>query len=396
MADDGRSRLTNGPPAERLLIVDRVAFAYRDYSTARSAGAPAERLDAAPIDDWTEAAPTERSGHGVADRAGTGTAERFGAVAGDDSGTTTVHASSPATAARPSLPCNRSIGASSTDRTGAGTIHGSGAVAATQSSSATTDGADGAGAVPGERSNGATANRVLHGLSFDLDTGELVCILGPSGCGKSTLVQLVAGFLTPTEGSITMNGARLTGPGTDRALVPQQTTLYPWLNVIQNVALPLRVQRVGYADRMRRAEAALAMVGLAHVRNELPGQLSGGMQQRVMVARAMVQEAKLLLMDEPFGALDALTRERLQRELLRVWRETGLTILLITHDVDEAVLLATRALVMGTGPGRIIAALDLDFGRQLADGHGSIRIRAIRSSPAFTEAGQYLREQLGA
>lgn len=314
MADDGRFLMMNGQPAERLLIVDQVAFAYRESSSARSVGATPDSAGAA------SAAPARSD-------------------------------------ATPTPPTR-------------------------------------ADAAPAERPTGATAHRVLHGLSFTVDKGELVCILGPSGCGKSTLVQLVAGFLTPTEGSITMNGARITGPGTDRALVPQQTTLYPWLNVIQNVALPLKVQGIDYADRMRRAEAALAMVGLAHVRNELPGQLSGGMQQRVMVARALVQEARLLLMDEPFGALDALTRERLQRELLRVWRETGLTILLITHDVDEAVLLATRALVMGVGPGRIIAALDLDFGRQLADGHGSIR--AIRSSPAFTAAGQYLREQLGA
>lgn len=234
---------------------------------------------------------------------------------------------------------------------------------------------------------------VLYRLSFDVRRGDLLCILGPSGCGKSTLIQLVAGFLSPTEGSITMNGSRVTGPGTDRALVPQQTTLYPWLNVVQNVALPLKVQGVAAAERMRRAEEALAMVGLAHVARERPEHLSGGMQQRVMVARALVQNAQVLLMDEPFGGLDALTREKLQLELLKVWRETGVTIMLITHDVDEAVALATRALVMGAAPGRIVASLELDFSRRLAS--DAAAISDLRSNPAFVEARRTLREHLG-
>lgn len=233
---------------------------------------------------------------------------------------------------------------------------------------------------------------VLHKLNVSINEGEFVCVLGPSGCGKSTLIQLVAGFLEPGAGTIYVDGVPNPGPGTDRALVPQQTTLYPWFNVIENVALPLQVQGIGVAERLRQAQAALDMVGLGKVATARPANISGGMQQRVMVARALVQKARLLLMDEPFGALDAFTREQVHAEMLRVWHDTGVTVLLITHDVEEAVLLATRVCVMGTEPGRIMGETQLPFGRQIAA--GDVSVSAVRTKQEFVTVCQSVRQQI--
>lgn len=194
----------------------------------------------------------------------------------------------------------------------------------------------------------------LTSTDLTIEPGEFVCLVGPSGCGKSTLLNMIAGFLPPTSGDILLDGAEVEGPGPDRGVVFQKANLYPWLTVQENVELAGKYKKVPKAQRAEHAAKYLEMVGLAQFAQSKPYELSGGMQQRAQIARVLAAEPDILLMDEPFGALDALTRERIQLELLNIWRSGTRTVIFITHSVDEAVFLSTRTLVMSARPGRII------------------------------------------
>jgi taurine transport system ATP-binding protein len=207
--------------------------------------------------------------------------------------------------------------------------------------------------------HGADARAALAHVDVDLAPGELVALVGPSGCGKSTALGLVAGFLTPSRGRVTVDDVPVTSPGVDRGVVFQQPRLFPWLSVRRNVELGPQWAGASKATRRAAADEVLALVGLEDVADRAPYELSGGMQQRAAIARALAGRPRVLLMDEPFAALDALTRERLQEELLRVWRATGTTILFVTHSVDEAAYLGTRALAFSASPGRVVLDLRL-------------------------------------
>jgi NitT/TauT family transport system ATP-binding protein len=191
---------------------------------------------------------------------------------------------------------------------------------------------------------------IVHEIDLAVAPGEFVCLLGPSGCGKSTLLNVVAGFV-PASGRIEVGGRPVTGPGIDRGVVFQSAeALFPWLTVAQNVEYGARIRGVPRAQRAETARHYLRLVGLSAAADKLPSELSGGMRQRAQIARVLANEPRVILMDEPFGALDAQTREVLQRELDRIWRETGATILFVTHDIGEAILLADRVVVMTAGP----------------------------------------------
>jgi NitT/TauT family transport system ATP-binding protein len=199
----------------------------------------------------------------------------------------------------------------------------------------------------------------VEGVDVELPAGSFTAVLGPSGCGKSTVLNAVAGFVRPTGGRVTVGGAPVTGPGPERGVVFQHYALFPWLTARGNVEFALKRLGLGRAERRRRALAALAEVGLSDGAQKYPGQLSGGMQQRVALARALAAAPEVLLLDEPFGALDALTRARMQTLLAELWRRTGATVLLVTHDIDEALALAQRVLVLGGRPGRLVAVHDV-------------------------------------
>jgi len=206
------------------------------------------------------------------------------------------------------------------------------------------------------------ASEILTGIDLTIGKGEFVTLIGHSGCGKSTLLNLVAGLIKPTRGAILLAGKHVDGPGPDRGVVFQNHSLLPWLTCFQNVHLA--VERV-FKDRLReRTHAALELVGLSHAEQKYPHQISGGMKQRVGIARALAIEPKVLLLDEPFGALDALTRATLQDELMRIVGQTGATVLMVTHDVDEAVLLSDRVVMMSNGPSaRIGEVLEVPLPR---------------------------------
>ncbi len=193
----------------------------------------------------------------------------------------------------------------------------------------------------------------LEDINLQIKTGELVCAVGASGSGKSTLLRLIAGLDYPTSGNITVDGLPIIGPGRDRGMVFQRYTLYPWLNVAKNVEFGLRLQGISRSERRERISYYLNVVGLTQFKDALPRALSGGMKQRVAIARALACEPKILLMDEPFGALDVQTKETMQQFLLELWQRTGITILMITHDVEEAVFLAQRIYVLSACPGTI-------------------------------------------
>jgi NitT/TauT family transport system ATP-binding protein len=205
--------------------------------------------------------------------------------------------------------------------------------------------------------------RALDGVSFDVTDGEFVCIVGPSGCGKTTLFRIIAGLDTPTEGGVFVGGDRVEGPDMDRGMVFQEYGLFPWRTVIGNVVFGLEQQDRSKAERRDRAAAMIDLVGLSGFEDAHPSALSGGMKQRVGIARALAVDPDILLMDEPFGAVDAQTRDMLHDELLRIWWETGKTVLFVTHDVEEAVKLADRIVVMSAGPGRVREVVDVDLSR---------------------------------
>lgn len=193
----------------------------------------------------------------------------------------------------------------------------------------------------------------LEEVSLSVQQGEFICFVGPSGCGKSTLLRIVAGLLPPTTGSIELHGQPHRAPGREIGLVFQQPTLLPWRSVESNVALPLEIAGIEQAAVRQRVASLLTLVGLADFAHEYPANLSGGMAQRAAIARALAQDPELLLLDEPFGALDALTREHMAAELLRIWEATKKTVLMVTHNVEEAALLADRVVVMSPRPGRV-------------------------------------------
>ena len=194
---------------------------------------------------------------------------------------------------------------------------------------------------------------VLKNINMHVETGEFVCVVGASGSGKSTLLRLVAGLDLPTSGLISVDGSRITAPGAERGMVFQRYTLYPWMNVQDNVGFGLKLRGMGKRQRLKEVSYYLNVVGLTSFAKSYPKELSGGMKQRVAIARALATNPKILLMDEPFGALDVQTKESMQQFLLEVWRKTGCTILMITHDVEEAVFLAQRVYVLSASPGTV-------------------------------------------
>ncbi|MFE3598141.1 ABC transporter ATP-binding protein [Streptomyces sp. NPDC059096] len=201
----------------------------------------------------------------------------------------------------------------------------------------------------------------LDGVSLDIADQEFVTVVGPSGCGKSTLMSMAAGLQEPSSGRVLVDGEPVSGPGPDRGVIFQQYALFPWLTVRQNVEFGLRLASLPAEERRRRADRAIALVGLDAFADALPKTLSGGMKQRCAIARAYAVDPRVLLMDEPFGALDALTRVQLQDQLLATWSREKRTVLFITHDVDEAVYLAGRVVVMAARPGRVHRVIDVDL-----------------------------------
>lgn len=199
---------------------------------------------------------------------------------------------------------------------------------------------------------------VLDEVSLALEPGQFGAIVGPSGCGKSTLLRMVAGLERPDRGQVLVDGRPVGGPGPDRILIFQEHALYPWRTVAENAGFGLELAGVPRAARMERVARVLAQVGLAGFEGYYPGQLSGGMRQRAAIARALVLEPQMLLLDEPYGALDAMTRLAMQQELMGLWATSGQTMLLITHDVDEALYLADRVFVMSPRPGRVLRVLE--------------------------------------
>jgi NitT/TauT family transport system ATP-binding protein len=233
---------------------------------------------------------------------------------------------------------------------------------------------------------GRQAFDAVQDVSLDIAPGEFICVLGPSGCGKSTLLGALAGHWQATGGSIRVDGQGIEGPHPDRGLVFQQHTLFPWKKVLDNVAFGLKMQGVGRSERRRRARELLELVGLAGFEDRYPVQLSGGMQQRVEIARVLINNPRVMLMDEPFGALDAQTRLKMQELLLDVWTRVKTTIVFITHDIDEALFLADRILVMSPRPGRIIDEIRLDFARP--------RHPDLMTSPHFTHLKRHCLDLL--
>ncbi|HDS2487391.1 TPA: taurine ABC transporter ATP-binding subunit [Klebsiella pneumoniae subsp. pneumoniae] len=227
----------------------------------------------------------------------------------------------------------------------------------------------------------------LADINLTLESGELLVVLGPSGCGKTTLLNLIAGFVPYQHGSITLEGQRVTGPGAERGVVFQNEGLLPWRNVQDNVALCLQLAGVDKAQRRQAAAQMLKKVGLEGAEKRFIWQLSGGQRQRVGIARALAANPQLLLLDEPFGALDAFTREQMQTLLLKLWHETGKQVLLITHDIEEAIFMATELVLLSPGPGRVVERLRLDFSRRFVAGESC---RSIKSDPRFIEQREYI------
>jgi NitT/TauT family transport system ATP-binding protein len=224
----------------------------------------------------------------------------------------------------------------------------------------------------------------LADITLSVAAGEFVCLLGPSGCGKSTLLNMAAGFLSPDVGSILVGGRPVKGPGVDRCMLFQSPTLFPWLTAEQNVMFGPRSRGLGRSDVRRRCEELLEVVGLSDFGQHYPHQLSGGMQHRVAFARALINKPAVLLMDEPFGALDAITRTTMQNFLLELWQQERMTVLFVTHDVEEATLLADRVCVMSPRPGRVAAVVPVDIPRP--------RSYATTETPEFVTLKRGIRE----
>ena len=228
---------------------------------------------------------------------------------------------------------------------------------------------------------GGGSVQALKDVSLNLKAGELMSVLGPSGCGKTTLLNIVAGFLAPTEGKIVLNGNAVAGPGPERGMVFQQGALFEWMSVRENVGFGPKMKGMASGPKKEIVDHLLDVVGLGAFKEKAVYELSGGMQQRVALARCLANEPDVILMDEPLGALDALTREKMQGLVLKLWKETGKTIILITHSVEEALLLGERLLVMAPRPGRIHKEYRLPF----ADLGVDKDLREVKKHPQFNE-----------
>lgn len=226
----------------------------------------------------------------------------------------------------------------------------------------------------------------LQDISMQVGDGEFAVVVGPSGCGKSTLLNIVAGLEPETEGQALINGRRIHGPGADRGMVFQSYTLFPWLTVRKNIEFGLRIKGIPAAERDETARRYLGLVGLSEFENALPSELSGGMKQRTAIARVLANKPEMLLMDEPFGALDAQTRLQLQDLTLDVWSKENATVLFITHDIDEAILLADNVYIMSRRPGRIVETIPIDIERP--------RDHRITLTPEFARLKGIIMERL--
>lgn len=227
---------------------------------------------------------------------------------------------------------------------------------------------------------------VLRKINLNLGARDFVCLIGTSGCGKTSLLRVIAGYTQPTQGTIYIAGRSLHKPNCDVGVVFQQPNLYPWLSVAQNVGFSAKMRGSSNKERQRLIQYHLKLVGLSTSAFKLPYQLSGGMKQRVAIARSLAANHKLILMDEPFSALDAFTRESMQINLYKIWLKTEKCVLFITHDVDEALLLSTRILVMHGNPGRIVTDMENHFSNQLSERSAS----ELRSTAAFVKMREYL------
>jgi len=227
----------------------------------------------------------------------------------------------------------------------------------------------------------------LRAVSVDIQPGEFVSFVGPSGCGKSTLLKLVGGLLEPSAGEVTVGGRKVSGPRRDVGVMFQTSVLFPWRTVLENVLLPIEVFGLERAAALDKARGILRLVGLDGREGAYPRELSGGMQQRAALSRVLITDPPIILMDEPFGALDEFTRERMNLELLRIWGERGQTIIFVTHSINEAVFLSDRIVVMGTSPGRVLAVVDVPLARP--------RSIEVMKSPDFARTAFEAREYLG-
>ena len=238
--------------------------------------------------------------------------------------------------------------------------------------------------------DGAKGQRTeaLQPIDFEVRENDFVTILGPSGCGKSTLLRIVAGLGHPTSGQVLLNGQKVTGPGADRGMVFQSYTLFPWLDVAQNIRFGLRERGMPETQQKERADYFIAKVGLRGFEKHFPKQLSGGMQQRTAIARALANDPKILLMDEPFGALDNQTRVLMQELLLGIWEAERKTVLFVTHDIDEAIFMANRVAVFSARPGRIKAEIAVDLPHP--------RHYTVKTTPAFMALKARLTEEIRA
>jgi len=235
-----------------------------------------------------------------------------------------------------------------------------------------------------EFENGGKTQEVVNEASITIQSGEFVSLIGPSGCGKSTILNAVAGFVTPTRGAISLDGKPITSPGADRGVVFQQYSLFPWQTVLENVEFGLKLQGTNKAERHGRARHLLGLAGLSSFESHYPHQLSGGMQQRVGILRALATNPRVLLMDEPFSALDSQTRIIMQQVLTDLWEALGISVLFITHDIDEAIFLSDRVYVMSARPGTVKQVVDIPLARP--------RVSAMTGSQIFLNVRSHLRE----
>ncbi|MFF2091334.1 ABC transporter ATP-binding protein [Paenibacillus sp. NPDC058174] len=230
----------------------------------------------------------------------------------------------------------------------------------------------------------------LKGIDLDLASDDFVCVLGPSGCGKSSLLNIIAGYLEPTEGSVWIGGTEHIEPNAQVGVVFQHANLFPWLTIAKNIEFGVKMARLPREERKRRVDAYLELVGLSHAGSQLPHQLSGGMKQRAAIARTLATDPSIVLMDEPFSALDALTRESMQLHLRSIWQKTRKCIFFITHDVDEALLLGRRIVIMHPNPGRIVQ----DFMNPVFVPEGEVSFSDARAGKEFVELRRFLIAQI--